>query len=155
MDERGHTVWHFAKNGNSEETKMIQEVASFHIKLTTQTTTAFTINLKSTSQNCCLKFSSKHCWKNCWSRNFTGNKTLPTAIKESPYFHCRVVLTCNFSYYWSITKSFLLLIHSISQDYNGFNWLQLIVQRNYNSIPTHEGIPCTLESSWPALLPSE
>ena len=113
------------------------------------------INLKSTSPNCCLKFSSKHCWKNCWSRNFTGNKTLPKAIKESPYFHCRVVLTCNFSYYLSITKFFLLLIHSVSQDYNGFNWLQLIVQRNYNSIPTHEGIPCTLESSWPALLPSE
>ena len=134
---------------------MIQEVASFHIELTTQTTMAFTINLKSTSPNCCLKFSSKHCWKNCWSRNFTGNKTLPKAIKESPYFHRRVFQTCNFSYHWSITKFFLLLIHSVSQDYNGFNWLQLIVQRNYNSIPTHEGIPCTLESSWPALLPSE
>ena len=131
---------------------MIQEVASFHIELTTQTTMAFTINLKSTSPNCCLKFSSKHCWKNCWSRNFTGNKTLPKAIKESPYFHCRVVLTCNISHYWRITKFFLLLIHSVSQDYNGFNWLQLIVQRNYNSILPHEGIPCTLESSsWPAL----
>ena len=123
---------------------MIQEVASFHIKLTTQKTTAFTINLKSTSPNCCLKFSSKHCWKNCWSRNFTGNKTLPKAIKESPYFHSRVIQICTFIWPLNISPFFVFLIHSVGHDYNGFNWLQLIVQRNYNSIPTHEGIHAPL-----------
>ena len=97
------------------------------------------INLKSTTQKIVvLKVSSKHCCsKNCWSRNFTGNKTLPKAIKESPYIYIGVTLNLFNLFIIQQHRNSVLCVTLYamttmdSTDYK-------LVQRNYNSIPTHE-----------------
>ena len=130
-------------SGNSEETNMIQEGASSQTIVAHKTVY---MNLKSTSQKCCLRSFLTIMIKNCWSRNFTGNRTLPKAITESPYFHIRVTKK----------KIGYLLVRGEQFRFNDspsipwLQWIQVIITWFSGIITLHQcmkKIPCTLEPS--------
>ena len=118
-------------SGNSEETNMIQEGASSQTIVAHKTVY---MNLKSTSQKCCLRSFLTIMIKNCWSRNFTGNRTLPKAITESPYFHIRVTKS----------KIVYLLVRSEHIRFNGspsipwLQWIQVIITWFSGIITLHQ-----------------
>ena len=118
-------------SGNSEETNMIQEGASSQTIVAHKTVY---MNLKSTSQKCCLRSFLTIMIKNCWSRNFNGNRTLPKAITESPYFHIRVTKS----------KIVYLLVRSEHYLFDGspsipwLQWIQVIITWFSGIITLHQ-----------------